>query len=89
MFLREPDDITGTIDEPLSAELVCTANGQPPPVISWLDPNFLPISIDPVTQSPLITGRGNLMRGHSGIYTCLATNSAGEIRSQFSITVEG
>lgn len=71
---------------PLESTLSCSAVGDPPPVITWLRPDLSPLPVDALTNSPRFL---SLRRDDEGTYTCLAANSAGEIRTQFTITVQG
>ena len=70
----------------VTSTLTCDAEGDPTPTISWLRPDLTPLPVDPATNAPQF---GVLTRADEGTYTCLAANSAGEIRSQFTLTVQG
>lgn len=80
-FTTVPSSVSGAIDESLKEELLCAAEGVPPPSITWLRPDLTPFPGAPVFDP--------LTREDAGTYTCLAANSAGEIQTQFTITVEG
>ena len=64
-----------------SLNLPCEALGSPKPAISWLH-NGHPLSTSSVLTIP------GLGENDSGTYTCLATNLAGTVKHQFSVTVE-
>ena len=64
----------------------CSAEGDPTPTLSWLRPDLTPLPVDSDTNAPLF---GVLTRGDGGTYTCLAVNSAGEARAEFTLTVDG
>ncbi len=85
-FSSQPTDVMGVLGSRLTATLTCSAEGDPTPTISWLRPDLTPLPIDPDTNAPQFE---ELTREDEGTYTCLAVNSAGEIRTQFVLTVEG
>ena len=64
-----------------SLKLVCSALGNPSPSMSWLH-----------NGSPVVLGASlvleSLQASNAGNYTCLATNLAGTISREFSLTVE-
>ena len=78
-----------TLDQPFllekqpgeSLKLLCSALGNPSPAVSWLH-NGSPVVVGPT----LILE--SLQTSNTGTYTCLATNLAGTIRHEFSLTVE-
>ena len=86
VFVNEPADVTGTVGQGLQQPLVCTAEADPPPTITWLDPNLMPLPVDPITDAPRFF---SLERSDQGTYTCVAANSVGEVRSEFILTVQG
>jgi len=88
-FTTEPTDVVGQVGMVFSDKLECVASGTPPPTLTWLDPTLTEIPLDSSTQLPLIAGGGRLTLSDGGVYTCVAANSRGEIRSQFTLTVQG
>ena len=63
---------------------VCTAVGEPDPVISWFRADG--------TEIPLVDGVpqfGFVRRSDAGVFACMASNSAGTIRHEFTVTVQG
>lgn len=86
VFAVEPADVTGTVGQALQQTLACTAEADPPATITWLGPNLMPLPVDSLTNSPQFP---SLERSDTGTYTCVAANSVGEIRSEFTLTVQG
>lgn len=74
------------VGQSLQETLVCTADATPPATITWLRPDLTLIPVDPSTNAPQLV---SLSRSDEGTYTCLASNSAGEVSTEFFITVHG
>ena len=79
--------------------ITCTATGYPVPDIVWLYINGSEVDKTRlVTSSVMVTGVGNVsivsvsmievMRGDSGVYTCLATNPVGDDNTTVSVNVQ-
>ncbi|XP_020777814.2 nectin-4-like [Boleophthalmus pectinirostris] len=69
-----------TVNQGQSAELVCRAEGNPPPLYSW----SLPSGSDyrgPVLTIPSASSQ------HEGPYTCTASNALGAVNRSFTLTV--
>uniref|UniRef100_A0A493TK44 Ig-like domain-containing protein n=1 Tax=Anas platyrhynchos platyrhynchos TaxID=8840 RepID=A0A493TK44_ANAPP len=64
--------------------LECQAEGQPPPQISWLK-DGQPLQLQPPSRAHL----GAVGPADTGIYTCVASNEAGEASRAFSLLVMG
>lgn len=83
------DDVTLVRGNTLA--LVCISDGTPTPVVSWLrDSAALPVD----THTALLNHNSTLQIAHlqvhhTGRYTCLARNQAGEARRHFSLKVLG
>ena len=79
-----PRNLTVLENTFLSSPPSCQAVGEPVPTYSWFRPDG--------TLVPIVRGVlqfGILTRSDSGTYTCVATNSAGQVRADFNILVEG
>ena len=83
VFSVEPNDIS-VMESQFFTPPRCTANGDPVPTITWLRPSGINI---PVQGG--VPQFGALTRDDSGTYVCVASNSAGDVRSEFEITVQG
>ena len=82
-----------------SGNITCRATGYPIPDIIWLDINGSEVKKKRlVTSSVMATGIGNVsivsvsmievMRGDSGVYTCLATNPVGDDNTTVNVSVQ-
>uniref|UniRef100_A0A3B5A2N1 Roundabout guidance receptor 4 n=1 Tax=Stegastes partitus TaxID=144197 RepID=A0A3B5A2N1_9TELE len=86
-IVHQPTDVVVKAGNP--ASLSCRADGNPKPVIEWLY-NGQPLQTDPLQPIILVDGAlfflsvGGRRKGqlHEGIYTCVATNSAGKATSR-------
>ncbi|ELV11784.1 Hemicentin-2 [Tupaia chinensis] len=84
-----PTNITTTLHSPLT--LLCEATGVPPPTVRWFRGEE-PIS--PGEDTYLLAGGWMLKVTQAraqdrGLYSCLASNAAGEARRNFSVEVLG
>ena len=78
--------------------ITCIATGYPVPDIVWLDINGSEVNKTLVTNSVMATGVGNVsivsvsmievMRGDSGVYTCLATNLVDDHNTTVNVSVQ-
>ncbi|XP_035878268.1 hemicentin-2 [Phyllostomus discolor] len=80
-------NVTATLHSPLT--LLCEATGVPPPGVRWFRGEE-PVS--PGEDTYLLAGGWTLkmtrvQEGHRGLYSCLASNAAGEARRNFSVEV--
>lgn len=84
-FTTVPEDILTTENAPLITNSSCTAVGDPVPTITWLraDGTILVVNNDGEPQFGILT------RSDSGVFACVASNAAGEIRHEFTVTVQG
>lgn len=73
-----------TENEPFAFSSTCTAVGEPKPVITWLSADGTAIPVQ--NQVPQF---GVLTRADAGVFVCMAENSAGDARTQFTIIVQG
>ena len=83
-FIATPQDQLVMENEQLDVTPVCVAVGEPDPVISWLRADGTAIPL--INNAPQF---GTLTRSDGGMYACVASNSAGAIRHEFMITVQG
>ena len=83
-FTATPEDIVVTEGQPFMLTSMCAAVGEPKPTTTWHRPDG--------TQIPVQNGVpqfGALTRADDGVFVCLAANSVGQIRHDFTITVQG
>ncbi len=83
-FTATPEDIIVTENEPFAFTSTCNAIGEPKPDITWLSADGTEIPVE--NQVPQF---GLLTRTDTGVFVCMAENSAGQAISQFTITVQG
>ncbi|KAJ1217888.1 hypothetical protein NDU88_005475 [Pleurodeles waltl] len=81
------------VDEGQSVTLVCNADGDPPPVISWLTPGRRLVSAKSNGRAT-VSADGSLEIGSaqvqdSGTYVCIASNAAGNDSFTASLSVKG
>ena len=96
-------NITEPVEEALTiiegGNITCRATGYPVPDVVWLYINGSEVDKKRlVTSSVMATGVGNVsvvnvsmievMRGDSGVYTCLATNPVGDDNTTVSVYVQ-
>lgn len=87
LIVHHPTDVVVKAGNP--AALSCRADGNPQPVIEWLY-NGQPLQTDQFQPMVLVdgglfflsVGEGRRSQFHEGIYTCVATNSAGKAVSR-------
>ncbi|XP_024909219.1 hemicentin-1 [Cynoglossus semilaevis] len=88
-----PEELTVAVDAPL--ELECFAAGVPPPTLSWLKDGQPLKGTHVVQQDGRFVRIGRVQVDDAGLYTCLASSSAGEdgrnhwVRVQVPPTVLG
>lgn len=70
--------------QPFAFISTCSAVGEPDPMITWHRADGSEIR----TQNG-IPQLGTLTRADAGMYACIASNSVGQIRHEFTVTVQG
>ena len=85
-----------TINE--GGNITCRATGYPVPHIVWLDTNGHEVNTKRLVTIVMATSTGNVsivsvsmievMRGDSGVYTCLATNPVGDDISTINVNIQ-
>ena len=69
--------------------ITCRATGYPPPDIVWLDNNGSEVNKTLVTRSNVSTASSvMIVRGDSGVYTCLASNLVGDHNITVNVNVK-
>ncbi|NXH90756.1 HMCN1 protein, partial [Edolisoma coerulescens] len=86
-YLQLPENISIVEKNPIS--LVCEASGIPLPAITWLK-NGLPVTLNSSVR--ILSGGRTLRLSPAGVadeghYTCVVTNTAGEARKDFHLSV--
>jgi len=89
-FLKEPPSRVDFANE-TGARIDCSADGSPPPSISWLSGDGKPVGPIPQTRELLANGSlhfppfrpsGYRHDVHAATYRCVAENSVGRIHSR-------
>lgn len=86
-FLQEP--LAGmTVNEGQTAILKCTADGHPPPQVSWSKVNSsLPVGRHVVESSGALIVK-NVKSEDDGVYSCRAENLLGSVNASAKLTVQ-
>ena len=82
------DNVTSLPDTPLTIQ--CPVSGVPPPKLTWTK-DGKPLTTGEaftVTKAGTLLVRGS-MQGDSGLYTCTATNVAGNASVSSRVTIVG
>ncbi|XP_042355984.1 roundabout homolog 1 [Plectropomus leopardus] len=90
-IVHQPSDVVVKVGNP--ASLSCRADGNPKPTIEWLqngqpldmtngDEYMQPLALSEGSLFFLSVGGGRRSQSHEGVYTCVATNSAGKATSR-------
>ena len=85
-LLQQP--VETTVNESQTAILKCTANGNPPPKVTWYKANSsLPVGRHVVESSGALTLQ-DVRPGDEGQYTCKAENLLGNINASAELKVQ-
>ena len=83
-----PSPIKTTVNESQTAILKCTADGNPPPRVTWSKLNsWLPVGRHVVESSGALVVK-DVRPGDDGVYSCRARNLLGSVNATAKLTVQ-
>ena len=78
-----------TVNESQTAKLICSANGNPPPNVTWYKVNSsLPVGRHQFTSGGVLVVK-NVTSVDDGVYECVAGSILGKVKAKAKLNVQG
>ena len=78
-----------TVNETQTAKLICSANGNPPPNVTWYKVNSsLPVGRHQFTSGGVLVVK-NVTSVDDGVYECVAGSILGNVKAKAKLNVQG